>query len=330
MKAAIIGANGFIGSRVIEMFHLGDGPSLVAVTREASRSALPARFAIDTRFADAFDSVSLAKALDGCGAVVFAARCEPAQLKKAVTVLCRAAAEADVRRIVYLSSATVHGPNPLPATNEKSRLDLDSLDETANAHAAAERQLFAECRRTGLSVYALRPNFVYGPRSSLIASIAVELRTERAWLLGNGQGLCNGIYVDNLVAAIRLALKAKEGAGQPYLIGDAENTTWREFYHAIARELDLSASRIHYTETPPPPTSPTWAALFQSATTPLAQTPAVWSTEQRAALQHSSYKLPFAAATKQLGYMPIVTFVDGIHRTCAWWRFAQGDYFAAA
>ena len=86
----------------------------------------------------------------------------------------------------------------------------------------AERQFFTECRQLGLAGYALRPGYVFGPRSDVIADLAASLETERSWLLQNGDGICNSVYVDNLVAAVRLALKAKSGAGTAFFVTDAE------------------------------------------------------------------------------------------------------------
>lgn len=322
MKVAVIGANGFIGSRVIESFHLGDGPTVVAVAREPSRLRLAARFALDLRIADALDPASLTRALSGCGAVVHAVRVDSFHAKRLPVVLCRSAAEAGVRRVIYLSSAAVHGPNPPPDTDEKSPLRPDHASESYNALIVAERQFFTECRRLGLAGYALRPGVVFGPRSRLIADVVTELRSERAWLLQGGTGICNSLYVDNLVAAIRQCLRAKTGAGLPYLLSDGEAVTWRDFYHTLGRELDLPVDRIRFLDSLPDggaagQPSPTWP-------------PGLTVSADRAALQCCTWRLPTAAAARQFGYNPAVPFDEAIRRTAAWWRYAQGEFPAAA
>jgi nucleoside-diphosphate-sugar epimerase len=60
------------------------------------------------------------------------------------------------------------------------------------------------------------------------------------------------------------------------------------------------------------------------------RTPATVRSLGLAAMQQCEWKLPFERAAKQLGYRPTVTFEEGLRRTCAWWRFAQGEFFAAA
>lgn len=312
MKVAIIGANGFIGSRAVESFHLGGGPSVVAISRNPSRCVLAARFAVDIRAADALEAESLAAAMQGCTAAVHAAKGEASQLKRLAATLCKAAAKAGVKRLVYLSSADVHGRNPAPGTDEQTRTSSADLDEYATAQLAAEKQFFTDCRKLGIVGHTLRPGIVYGPRSPFVAEVINELRDRRATLVRQGEGVFNSIYVDNLVAAIRLCLKSRNGAGQAYLVGDAEKVTWRDFYHAIARELDLSTQGIRSAE-------PTRSGEAEAS----AQAP-------RSVNQESEWKPTFQHASKHLGYSPVVSFSDGIHRTCAWWRYAQGDFFAAA
>jgi nucleoside-diphosphate-sugar epimerase len=275
--------------------------------RTLSRSALAARFAVDLRAADAGDEDQLTDALAGCAAAVLAVRSAPVDRKRHATVFCRAAARAGVRRLVYLSSASVHGDNPPAGTSERARRASPDLGADALAFVAAERQFFVECKRAEIAGYALRPAVVYGPRSPLVAEIAEELRAEKAWLLDRGEGICNAVCIDNLVAAVRLCLKARLGAGEAYLIGDAETLTWREFVHAIARNLELPVRRIR--SLPQPPAEDTSA---------------------RAALQQSTSKLSFASATRLLGYTPPVPFAEGIRRSCVWWRFTQGEIVAAA
>ena len=324
MKIAVVGASGFIGSRAVESFTLGDGPSVVAISRHPSRLTLAARFAVDLRIADALDIESMTRAFTGCSSVLYAVRAESAHLKRLPVVLVRAAAEAGVRRIVYLSDASVHGANPPTGTDERAALHVRHANETVNALVTAERQFFTECRRADMAGFALRPPVVYGPRSALVATIAAELRDGRAWLFNQGEGICNAVYVDNLLAAIRLCLKAKTGAGQAYLVGDAETITWRDFYHAIARELDYPFNRIRYLN---PAGRPETGSRPEP---PAALPPDLSISVERAAAQQSTWKSPFQLAAKQLGYAPPVPFADAIHRTCAWWRFAHGDYFAAA
>lgn len=309
MKVALIGAGEFVGARIIESFHLGEGPSLAAIARHPAELTSAARFAVDLRVADFLDVASLSRSFAGCSAAVYVARIAPDDTKPAIHALCRAAVEAGLRRLVFLSSADVHGLSPAIGTDEKSALNTRHGDEALNALVVAERQVLTESRQLGLAASALRAGFLYGPRSDAFFALATLLRDENAWLLQRGDGICNSLYVDNLVSAIRLALKPKAPVGSAFLLTDAETITWRDFYHTIAEELNVPTSSIRLVDEPEP-------------------APGVLA--DLAARQRCAWKLPHARAAKELGYQPTVSVTDGIRRTCAWWRYAHGDFSAAA
>lgn len=356
MKIAIIGANGFIGSRLVEQFHLGGQHTAIPIVRKPASLALPARFALEWRLGDALDSASLAKALQGCEAVVHAAIGDPVQIERMPSVLCEASAAAGIKRVIYLSSASVHGQNIAAGTTEQTSLHTEHSLDYNNAKVRAERFFFAECTKYGLNGYAFRPGVVYGPRSRWIADLAEELRNGQAWLFENGAGICNGIYVDNLIHAISLAIDASKGAGEAYLVGDDETVTWAEFYRAAAQHLDLPEAGIHSIHQLPAfeksfrervektvaqpwvqsllPAVPfklkratkTLLASWNPPTSPdawtLPRSPGPHITEEMALLQQNRWKFPHQKAAEILGYRPPVSFAEAMRRSFAWLRFA--------
>lgn len=316
MKVAIVGAHTAAGSRLLESFRLGDGPAAVAVIAHPAQRTRPARFNVDLRVADPLDAESLARSFAGCTAVVHTEVVPGDTGRRGATALCRGAMRAGVRRLVFLSSAAVHGDNPPPGTDEMSVVRPRRTGTRADLIAMVERQFFADCRQLNLAGYVLRPSFLYGPRCELSGAVIRELAAGGAWLLQKGEGICNCLHLDNLVAAIRICLKARNNAGQAYLLRDAETVTWREFYHAIARELDLPTRTIRNLEQPPEV-----AKGDEEATS---------VRDELAAAQPCGWRLPCTRATTDLGYRPVVSFAEAICRTCAWWRFAQGELSAAA
>ena len=128
------------------------------------------------------------------------------------------------------STASVHGQAPPFGATETSSLHTRHVLAYNNAKVRAERTFFQECSCRGLEGFALRPGLVYGPRSRWIADAAADLRNHQAWLLGDGLGIFNGIYVDNLYAAILASLQAPSEAAGAYLVGDERTTTWQDFY----------------------------------------------------------------------------------------------------
>jgi nucleoside-diphosphate-sugar epimerase len=358
VKLAIIGANGFIGSRMVEWFHLGAKAQVVAIVRGVSSLARLARYPLDWRLANACDLKPLADALSGTDVAVHSIVGDPRVIESAAAALLPAAAQAGVRRVVYLSSASVHGQSPAVGTSEESALSDRQMIEYNNAKVRAERTLFRDSGRYPVELIVLRPSIVFGPRDRWVSGLASELEQRTAWLINQGDGICNTIYVDNLVHAVALALEApSSAAGQAYLVGDAETISWRQLYQQTARRLGFQYESVHQIPAPSFParsvmdrleglrTSPTaqrliakaprrWKRMVKGAlkeTRPpvphdpwlLPVTPQPRPTQEMVLLQQCSYRLPDQKAQRLLNYKPLLTFEEGLDRTIAWQKWAK-------
>lgn len=359
MKIAIIGANGFIGSRVVEQLQLGSEHAAVPVVRRPGALARASRFELEWKLADATDPVALREALRGCEAVVHAAANQGREITRMPAALCTAAAAAGgVKRIVWLSCASVHGWAPEPGTNEHTPLHTSHESPDLNWRVAAEHAFFQHCERRGLSGIALRPGLVYGPRSPWFARLARELREGRGWWFGDGRGVFNGIYVDNLVSAIFSALAAPATAtGKPYLVGDEETITWREFYLATTAIVGGSPRRIAAVTDLPEEKEKTRARLRRLAENPgvramapvlpkemkrlakfiLTSTPMPfdgWApvappapdvTRELVQQQQCRWRFPHKRAARALGFQAPVPLTEALRRSAAWLSFAEGE-----
>ncbi len=159
-----------------------------------------------------------------------------------------AAEAAGVRRMIYLSSAVVHGQAPAVGTDETSKLEKKQVIPYNRAKIKAEQTLLKLSAKGNVEVVILRPGIVYGPRSTRwITAIADELLQGKAYFINDGKGICNCIYVDNLVHAIYLCLlaQAKTIDRQAFLLGDQELVTWFDFYAQLSLALRLKPARSH-------------------------------------------------------------------------------------
>jgi nucleoside-diphosphate-sugar epimerase len=359
MIVAIVGANGFIGTRTVEMLHLGGGYQVVPVVRRAAAMALCARFALTPRLGNPLDVASLATSLQGCQAVVHVALGDPRQIETMADVLCAAAAAAGVSRVVYLSSAAVFGQAPAPGTDERTPLHAHHAMAYNNAKVRAERRFDEGCARHHLAGFVLRPGVVFGPRSRWIADLANDLRRGRAWLIREGRGICNSLYVDNLVGAIERCLAEPATAAGSYIVGDRDRVTWADLYHGTADDLGIDRRSIHRIAPPegfrrsPKERIASWVAsrpmqailpaapkplkragkrLIELLTNPTCQ-PDAWAlpspaepriTEELALLQQCEWQLPIARARENLSFEPTVSFETGLRRSLRWLAFAEG------
>ena len=240
LRVAVIGANGFVGSRLVEQWHLEGRAEIVPVVRRPEAAAPALRFALDCRVADALDERGLACAFAGCHAVVHAAAGGRRLVTQSPARVARAAAEAGARTVIYLSSMAVHGWDARPGTDEATPLPRRHPVPYNRWKTRGERALRRACRETGVRFVILRPGIVYGPRSQWIAGFARAVADGSAYVVSGGRGVCNAIYVDNLVHAIGLALEHEEAAGETFLVADDDALTWRMLYEPVCRALGSS------------------------------------------------------------------------------------------
>jgi len=356
MRVAVLGASGFIGSRLVEMFHLEGIAEVRPIARRVSSLAGPSRFRLDCRIADAFDREALAAAFADCEIVVHAVAGAPSVILGTIAPVYEAAEKAGVRRLIYLSTASVHGQNPASGTTESSGLSVRQAIPYNNARVRAEGRLGRLRARGTVELVVLRPGIVFGPRSSWVSSFADSLIEGNAHLVDRGRGICNSLYVDNLIEAIRVAMSAPGADGEAFLLGDREQITWADLYRPIAAALGFDLESIGDAVSIPPdpvargllkrarrsPVARRLAAVLpkrarhalKSATSSLEDPRAELSSWTRPTpprpiatlemelLAKCRYKLPFDKATRVLGYEPLVSFDLACRRTVAWLRFA--------
>src|SRR6185436_12793813 len=94
---AVLGASGFIGTRLVESLHLGNLANVRAVLRTASSMARLSRFVLDCRVADALDTAALTAAFAGADVVVHAMSGSPDAIVGSIAPAYAAARKAGVR-----------------------------------------------------------------------------------------------------------------------------------------------------------------------------------------------------------------------------------------
>jgi nucleoside-diphosphate-sugar epimerase len=345
MRVGILGASGFIGSRTVEKFHLGGSIEVRPVVRSTARLAGAARFGIEGRVADAFDLRAVAAALAGCEVVIHAIAGDHRTIVESAELTYRAATEAGVKRMIYLSSASVHGQSPVPGTDETSLLRSRQPIPYNRSKIEAERRLSRGRSSGAVELVILRPGIVYGPRSYWTGGLADEVLAGEAYLVGGGEGICNALYVDNLVQAIELCLTAPGINGECFLLGESETITWRELYRPIVEALGMAMEDIpslayrdeglwrssakRALQSFPAPARVGVRRALRALRPASSRSP--WQKPTQSALKPSlekallhtcAVKLPWTKARERLGFEPAVNFAEGCRRSIAWLQFA--------
>lgn len=340
MKVAIVGDCGLVGSRLLELWRRSGLHPARAVVQTPAGLARATRFTVELRRAEALDAAALAQAFAGCEVVVHDAADDEHAIADTVEPVYRAARAAGVRRIVYLSTALVHGPNPPPGTTEATPLRDDQPFANSNARVRAERCLGRLAADGKVETVVLRPGIVFGPKSLRVLELADALPVGRAYWIDGGRAMCNSIYIDNLAHAIEHAIATPGVSGEAFLVGDEERVTWREFYLGVARALGFGERAFHEARPAAAPhrRGTGWVSTLRRAILarlPVREKPALppadpWAlppelceyvaSAEMTALFRCQEKLSHAKATQRLGYRPPVSFASGLEHTGRWLR----------
>jgi nucleoside-diphosphate-sugar epimerase len=234
-RILVTGATGFIGSRLCELLSLEHRLPYRALVRDFSRAARIGRLDAELVAGDMLDAASLARAVDGCDAVVNLAHSDDRTAEKQTAHLVDACVRAGVRRFVHISSMAVYGPSPkLPVITEDTAPIQRWGEAYSDAKAAAEAVVTAAARRGSLASVVLRPTIVYGPYSFFVTPIVQEARLGRISLIDGGRGICNAVYVDDVCEAIMAALDRDDAVGAAVQINGDTRITWLDFISAFA------------------------------------------------------------------------------------------------
>lgn len=140
--------------------------------------------------------------------------------------LARQAAQAGVKRLVYVSSIKVNGEE---TSCQREYIEQDTpmpQDPYAISKWEAEQALHRVAAETGLEVVIVRPPLVYGPNvKGNFAQMLKVLANGIPLPLASVHNLRSLVYVGNLVDALILCATHPAAAGQTYLVSDGEDVS---------------------------------------------------------------------------------------------------------
>jgi nucleoside-diphosphate-sugar epimerase len=307
LKILVTGGAGFIGSHLAEAFvRAGHRVRVLDDFSSGHRDNLRAiRSHVEVLRGDCADARTAARAVQGMEAVFHEGAVpsvalsveEPAVSHRAnataTLAMLVAARDAGVRRFVYAGSSSVYGD--LPKQPKTEAMPTRPLSPYAVGKTTGEHYVRIFASLYGMETLTLRYFNVFGPRqtagspySGVISLFArALLRGETPVVHGDGRQSRDFTYVENVVEANRLALRAKGLRGQAVNVAMGRRVTLNQLLDRMARHLRVPG-KANYG--PPRPGD----------------------------IRHSLADIRLAR--KLLGYRPVVDFETGLARTLDWYR----------
>jgi nucleoside-diphosphate-sugar epimerase len=239
MRIFLTGGTGFIGRAVLSGL-LRDGHEVVALVRDPGRLPPERPPGLSVAKGDLSGVGFLVEALKGCRRVFHLAAMarawhpDPDEFNRTnvegTRHLFEAALRARVEKTVYTSSVMAIGPTDGFVADESTPNATAPLSNYQRTKALAEEVAVTYVRK-GLPLVVVLPSLVYGPsgdsrRVSFNRFLQDFLIGKPVVIPGDGTQRLNAVYLDDVVAGIRLAIE-KGRPGERYILG-GENLSVRE------------------------------------------------------------------------------------------------------
>ena len=250
MNIFITGATGFIGRQIISVLSTHSQFTLVAAIRSVNntfsnniKTVKVDDLGPDNSWGDELDSVDVIIHTAARVHIMNETSIDPLSEFRRVNLqgtinLAHQAAEAGVKRFIFLSSIKVNGESNflnLPYTD----IDPSSpVDPYAISKFETEEALYKISKETGMEVVCIRPPLVYGPR------VKANFKNMMGWLYKGVPLPFGAIYntrslvaLDNLVDLIVTCIDHPAAANETFLVSDGDDLSTTELLKRVSVAL---------------------------------------------------------------------------------------------
>ena len=243
MKVLLTGANGFVGSHILDRL-LAQQIAVVVLLRPSSdRKFIAGQLAnAEVRTGGIDQPAALDAALDGVTHVIHCAGATKALnaagffavnqvgTRNLVEAVNRRGTQ--ILRLVYISSLASAGP--ATADNPKREADKPApVSDYGRSKLAAEREVSSGCK---CEWTIIRPPAVYGPRDAEFLRLFKAVKSHVLPRFGGGRQQLTLVFVEDLAAAIVSALAHPKAGRKVFFAGSPEVVTAGELAQRIATE----------------------------------------------------------------------------------------------
>lgn len=245
MRIFVTGATGFIGGNLVLKL-VRSGAEVHALYRDVSRIGDIRHERIHWFRGDLTDRISIEKAMQGCEQAYHLAAFATLTAKGPEVIyrqnvdgtvnVLECAMDQGLKKVVFTSTAGVLGPSGKEPLDENAPCPAELFTHYIRSKALAEQKVREYVGR-GMDIVIVNPSRVYGPGKLSTSNVArlLDLYLKGRWhiRLGNGKGIGNYVYVDDVSDGMILAME-KGRRGERYLLG-GENVSFNEWFAIVNR-----------------------------------------------------------------------------------------------
>ncbi|MDW7679327.1 MAG: NAD-dependent epimerase/dehydratase family protein [bacterium] len=321
MLALITGANGFIGSHLVERL-LRKNYSVRCLVRKTSDLKWIQHLPVSLLYGDITDFHSLLSAVQKVDYVYHLSGKVRALNEdeffrvnqrgtKNLLESCRLHAP-DLKRFVYISSQAAVGPSP-------DGTALREIDPPCPVSIYGKSKLQGELEtlsyRKHFPVTIIRPPSVYGPRDDDILAIFKNIKMGIKPLIGKKARALSLIHIDDLVDGIVLAAEHPNGANEIFFMANRKSCFMEEWENMVATALEKKAVFVRI---------PEWGLDFTAwiaeIVARLSRKPALLNRDKVLEMKQPHWVVDSSKAERLLGFTPKIEIKNGIRELYRWYR----------
>lgn len=318
----ITGANGFIGSHLVES-QLRQGKHIRAVDLHTSTlQSFPANPQLEIIAGDLTDPGLRKTVMSGIDTVFHLASAHldtslPDDHYRQVNLhatfeLARAAHAAGVRRFIHCSSVGVIGDVEIPPADEETPCHPTNIYEQTKLEG--ERAVLSFAAESGFDLVVNRPAWVYGPRCPRTQKLLRTIIKGRFIFFGNGQNMRHPIYISDLIVGLEQCATAEDVSGQVFILAGPEPVTTRQLVSTVAELSGRKPPRLSL----PLLIGKAGGTVLELAFKPLHRPPPFSSRSLDFFSKNNAYSI--GKARRVLGFQPTVSLAEGLQKTFTHYR----------
>ena len=245
----VTGATGFIGGRLVEQLIQQEDVQVRCVVRDSSSTARLSRLPVELLPMDFRNGDEINRAVKGVDYVFHCAYDWQSRRQNinGLRNIVEACASHSVKRLVHVSTFSVYDPLPDGPLTEESP-DDDRGSVYVDTKRELEEIILEAARTRRVAATIVQPTIVYGPHCVPWTNMPAESLIFGDVILPDGEvGVCNAVYIDDLVDGLILAAVSPAAVGERFLIWGPP-VTWATFFTEMARVLGTKSPQFWSSE----------------------------------------------------------------------------------